>query len=524
MNDTVEVPARPAPRKAVAATRRWLFRLASVFCGLSLFGAFELFCAAADWGRADVGEDPFVGFTSIRPLFALTPAADLFHTSPARRGFFREVSFAAKKPPGEFRIFVFGGSTVQGNPFSIETSFPSYLQIALEQADPARSWKVVNCGGVSYASYRLLPVMQECLSYQPDLFVFCEGHNEFLEDVSYADVRQTPVVVQQGYSLLSRLRSFRLLQQAVHRRPLSPASGATPIGTTGKPLLPGEVNTLLDHDGGLDAYHRDDQHAAVVRQHFRSNLQRMIDMCQSHAIPLLTVLPPSNLSDCPPFKSEYSAATTDDNRSTIHALLKEARDVSPRDVRQAISIVQQATDIDRRYAFSWYELGQLQLSAGDNSAADDSFRRARDEDVCPLRITTPLETALQEAAETNHVPLINAHELLRSRCPHGIIGKNVLVDHVHPSFRGHEDIAVAIADWMLAAGLLTSTNVDWKLAAQRECRTQLQSLDDLYFLRGRRALESLKLWAAGRSGGPPLILPQKHNEPTKSVTSQAPTD
>ena len=124
---------------------------------------------------------------------------------------------------------------------------------------------------------------------------------------------------------------------------------------------------------------------------------------------------------------------------------------------------------------------------------------------CPLRITTPLETALQEAAETNHVPLINAHELLRSRCPHAIIGKNVLVDHVHPSFRGHEDIAVAIADWMLAAGLLTSTNVDWKLAAQRECRTQLQSLDDLYFLRGRRALESLKLWAAGRSGGPPLM-------------------
>lgn len=505
MIDTVEVPSRPAARKPVTATRRWLFRLASVFCGLSLIGAFELFCAAADWGRADVDEDPFVGFTSIRPLFELTPTGDLYQTSPARRRFFREVSFAAKKPSTEFRIFVFGGSTVQGNPFSIETSFPAYLQIALEQADPSRSWKVVNCGGVSYASYRLLPVMQECLSYQPDLFVFCEGHNEFLEDVSYADVRQTPVVFQQGYSLLSRLRSFRLMQQAVHRPPLSAASETSPIGKPGKPLLQREVDTLLDHDGGLDAYHRDDQHAETVHQHFRSNLQRMIDMCRSQAVPLLTILPPSNLSDCPPFKSEYSATTPDVARATIQAMLKEAREVSLRDLRQAISIVQQATVNDPGFAFSWYELGQLQLSAGDTSAANDSFRRARDEDICPLRITTPLETALQEASATNHVPLIDAHELLRSRCPQAIIGENVLVDHVHPSFRGHEDIAVAIADWMLATGLLTSANADWKLAMQRECRTQLQSLDDLYFLRGRRALENLKLWAAGRSGGPPLM-------------------
>ena len=493
-------------RKRKMTARRWLFRLASVFCGLSLFAAFELFCRAADWGRAETVQDPFVEFTSIRPLFELTAEGRTYHTSPARRGFFREVSFAAKKPPGEFRVFVFGGSTVQGNPFSIETSFPTYLQIALEHADPDHSWKVVNCGGVSYASYRLLPVLQECQSYQPDLFLFCEGHNEFLEDVSFADVRQTSTVVQKGYSLLSKLRSFRLLQRTVHGPSPVLASAAVPAPDSRKPLLSGEVDTLLDHDGGLDAYHRDDQHAETVHQHFRSNLQRMIDLCQSQAVPLLLILPPSNLSDCPPFKSEYSAATTEDDRTRIRSLLKKAREVSLRDVRQAICIVQQVTAIDPRYAFSWYELGQQQLSVGDNVAADASFRRARDEDVCPLRITTPLETALLETAETNYVPLINAHELLRSRCAQGIIGENVLVDHVHPSFRGHEDIAMAIADWMLAAGFVTEAKPDWQAATQLECRTQLQSLDDLYFLRGRRALENLKLWAAGRSGGPPLKL------------------
>ncbi len=508
MNEQGAANCEPVIRDFQPKRSRWFFRLATVLLGLSLFGAFELFCVAADWGRAEVGDDPFVGFTSLRPLFELTPDRRWYHTSPDRRGFFKEDSFAAIKPPTEFRIFVFGGSTVQGNPFSIETSFPTYLQISLCKADPGHQWKVVNCGGVSYASYRLLPIMQECLSYEPDLFIFCEGHNEFLEDVTYAGIRETSAVVQQGYTLLSRLRSFRLLQNSLQSQPSSflssPPSVSRDIRDTGKPLLDAEVNTLLDHDGGLAAYHRDDLHSAAVHEHFRSNLQRMADMCRAQAVPLLMVLPPSNLSDCPPFKSEHSGSTTDEQREQIQTLLRDARAVSSQDLHRAIDIVKAATAIDPRYAFSWYELGQLQLFAGDNSAAESSFCTARDEDICRLRITTPLENALRETAASNAIPLVDAQDLLRSGSSNVIVGENVLVDHVHPSFGGHEDIAIAIAKTMLSQGLLSAADSEWELAARRECDARLQALGDLYFLRGRRALENLKHWAAGRSGGPPL--------------------
>ena len=39
-------------------------------------------------------------------------------------------------------------------------------------------------------SYRLLLILEKCLQYKPDLFIVCTGHNEFLEDRSYAHLKE----------------------------------------------------------------------------------------------------------------------------------------------------------------------------------------------------------------------------------------------------------------------------------------------------------------------------------------------
>ena len=107
----------------------------------------------------------------------------------ARQGFFRPESFASHKGSREFRIFCIGESTVQGNPWGIETAFSTWLELSLRAADPSREWQVVNAGGISYASYRLSPIVAEVLQYQPDLLILCVGQNEFLEDRTYAPLR-----------------------------------------------------------------------------------------------------------------------------------------------------------------------------------------------------------------------------------------------------------------------------------------------------------------------------------------------
>ena len=166
------------PRRA----RRWSLRLAAIGLGVLPFLLGELLCIACGWGRTADYDDPFVGFQSVHPLFVLNDDGDRYEIPPSRYRFFAPDSFPETKSPDEFRVFCLGGSTVQGHPYSLETSFTSFLEIALHEADPARRWRVVNCGGISYASYRLLPILHECLQHDPDLIILCTGHNEFLED------------------------------------------------------------------------------------------------------------------------------------------------------------------------------------------------------------------------------------------------------------------------------------------------------------------------------------------------------
>src|SRR5258706_16184905 len=56
-------------------------------------------------------------------------------------------------------------------------------------SDRSRRLQGVNCGGVSYASYRLAPIVREVLNYQPDLVIVATGENEFLEDRTYHSVK-----------------------------------------------------------------------------------------------------------------------------------------------------------------------------------------------------------------------------------------------------------------------------------------------------------------------------------------------
>ncbi|MBL8814522.1 MAG: SGNH/GDSL hydrolase family protein [Planctomyces sp.] len=479
-------------------TRLIWFRLSSILIGLSFFPLLEFVCFVADIGHPSTSDDPFVGFKGIRPLFTPSEDGSLWETSRARLGFFAPQSFTASKSADEFRIFVFGGSTVQGNPFQPETSFTTFLEQALNVASPGRRWRVINCGGISYASYRLVPIMQECLQYEPDLYIFCEGHNEFLEDITYSEVRESSDAIAGVYSSLSRFRSFRLLSSLLKADSESPYQPLDP----NHPVLPMEVDALLDHQGGLEHYHRDDQHADAVVRHFQGNIERIADICSTSKVPLLILKPPCNLSDCPPFKSQYAAGISPEKQATLTSLLDEASVSLATNPEASVNLLKQAVQLDERFAFSWYHLGHALLACYRVDEAQTAFVRARDEDVCPLRMTSALERALEDAVESKDLDFIDTAELLQQHSTSPIPGDGLLVDHIHPSFEGHQLIALRIVDWMSSKSLADLQNRQWRSESERQFREHVGSLDDIYFLRGRRALRDLQGWAAGRATKP----------------------
>ena len=94
--------------------------------------------------------------------------------------------------------------------------------------------------------------------------------------------------------------------------------------------------------------------------------------------------------------------------------------------------------------------------------------------------------------------MLDADALIAERCRGGIPDDSWLVDHVHPSIRGHQVIADAIAGWLIAEGFLQpDAGYDQRRTAAYQAH--LASLDSFYFEEGRRRLEHLRDWARGRA-------------------------
>ncbi len=378
-----------------------MFRVLAVLLGLSPLLALEALCTAFDWGRPALHDDPFVGFGAVRPLFVLNEEQGRYEIPKARQTFFRSDSFAADKADDEFRIFCLGGSTVQGRPFAIETAFSRWLEISLRAADPRRTWRVVNCGGVSYASYRLVPILAEVLRYEPDLIILYTGHNEFLEARSFEHLGNRGTVLNAALETASQLRTFTLLREG-YLRARGRSSSEPPEG---RPVLPAEVEALLDYRGGLEEYRRDDAWRSGVIEQYRYNLRRMVQLADRAGVELILVNPVSNYRT-PPFKSEHGSGLSEAQRNEWESLCAKASRHLRRDhydPYRAVRLLEQASRLDPRHAGGWYNLAECYAALGKLEPARQAYLAAKEQDVCPLRILQPMnEFVLAHVPRNRH--------------------------------------------------------------------------------------------------------------------------
>lgn len=471
--------------------KRLLFRACAVALSLLPLLICEFALRAAGTGKPTDSNDPFVGFSNLHPLFVLNDQTGRYEIPTSRQVHFQPESFVAKKPAGEFRIFVLGGSTVQGRPWSIETSFTTWLELHLNAADPTRHYEVVNCGGVSYATYRLIPILQEVLHYQPDLIIFCEGHNEFLEDRSYAHVKSNGAAVNWLAQQASRLNTYNILRNAV----LHATAPADKQDDSQRPLLGPEVDARLDWKGGMEEYHRDEKWKADVITHFEHSLYQIVRIARDAHVPLVLVNPVSNLQFAP-FKSEHRADITADEQKDFDALLQQASELYETELARALYLLERAAMIDDQYAQVHYEIGNCLLELGRASDARAALLKAKGLDICPLRMLEPMKDILYRVARETRTPLVDADALIAANSRSGFPDVQWLVDHVHPTISGHQLIADALAD-MLVEQKLVRRQGDWQTAKDAAYRDHLASLDHVYFQRGKDRLRTEQGWAHG---------------------------
>jgi hypothetical protein len=470
--------------------RRILFRLAAIVIGLSPLLVLEvLFRVLGIFAHSDA-DDPFVGFASVHPLFTLDEGGERYETARDRRRFFKPVSFLARKPQDGYRIFVLGGSTVQGNPWGPQTAFPSWLELSLEAADRSRQWEVVNCGGISYASYRLVPILLETRAYEPDLYVIYSGQNEFLEDRTYRTVKETP---QWAIEAHARMTSFRTYNAA--RTAFLSLTSPKPEGE--KSRLGDEVVARLDFFQGLAQYHRDDDWKRGVVAHYEASLARMASIADAAGVPIVFMNPVVNLADTRPFKSEWRSGIERVERDRFIDRWKRANepDLDPI-VRERL--LRGLLAVDDRHAMVHFDLGAALQAQGRFPEAKAEYLRAKEEDVCPLRILEPMRDALARVADRADAPLLDAQALFESLSPNGLTGSGWLVDHVHPTIEGQKRLAGLLFDELVRQGIV-GVPAEFSMRRDALFERRMASLDAKYLRDGEAHLANLHEWTQGRS-------------------------
>lgn len=417
--------------------------------------------------------DPYVGFTSRLPLFVKDPDAadsEALVTAKNKRRFFNVQRFSARKPDGVFRIFCIGGSTTYGHPYQDSTSFCGWLRAMLPKADPTRKWEFINCGGISYASYREALLMEELARYEPDLFIVLSGHNEFLEQRTYSQIIAMPESLRGAGAILGRTRLHAALKSVIDRNRTSPAATNPPAA-----MLPAEVETLLERVVGPRAYSRDDELQAQIIAHYRFNLARMADIARSAGAQIIYITPASNLRSCSPFKSEHKPSLSESQITEWESLFQQARRAAAaQQWPEALAAIDQAARIDDRHAALHFLRGHVLLELQRLVEARAAFIRARDEDVCPLRALSPMREALKQVATEQRAPWLDLDELFERLSPARAPGDDWFLDHVHPTIEGHRQCALALIEILRQTGI-AHPGPAWTAALQTQIKADVES-------------------------------------------------
>jgi tetratricopeptide (TPR) repeat protein len=429
----VAVGARPSSGAATTAVdsaqavstsrrRRWCFRLLALLLPLFLLALLEtglriagygfptaFFLHAKDNGRAMLVDNPRFGWRFFPPAVARAP---------------RPLYFAAKKPPGTVRIFVFGESAAMGDP-EPSYGFARQLERLLQARHPDQKIEIINAAMTAINSHVTRQIAHDCQSGEADFWLIYAGNNEVIGPFGAGTIfgRQAP----------SRA-TVRLIL----------ALKTTRVGQLVAQLMrgPGEPETWE----GLEFFLRwrvpfDSPRLNPVYRSFAANLADITALGQSSGATVFLSTVPVNLRDFPPLASLHRDGLPPQQLDEWQKWFSAATNAQTAGrFSEALSDFHKAGEIDDHFAESAYQQARCELELNQSAPADADFRRARDLDTLRFRADSRVNEIIRQTAQAKRIPLIDTDA---DFARYG--GENLFYDHVHFNFTGNYRLALLFA-------------------------------------------------------------------------------
>jgi lysophospholipase L1-like esterase len=333
--------------------------------------------------------------------------------------------FLREKPSNGYRVFVLGESSVEGTPYELGT-FCDWLQLRLTAMLPGRAVEVVNTGNPGWHATEIRTLLQECLRHGPDAIVWMVGHNEMVPQ----NVQNLRNEIEHPwktavYSGVRRLRISSLLTQLGLTRP--------------------EARIVIHGQGELTARRCVGAELPLLQARFREATEGAVLDALRGETPIVLCTLPRNLRTYPPSVSVHREDFVKDpgKLQAWRLAVQKARQVldergSP---SVAVEYLTRAEKWDDTPAELHFLMGCALERIGKSEDAVARYRKALDNEGCPMRAQPWVEAAIREVAGRHRTPLVDLERVFDQSARLGLAGDELICDNVHPNLDGHERIA-----------------------------------------------------------------------------------
>lgn len=178
---------------------------------------------------------------------------------------------------------------------------------------------------------------------------------------------------------------------------------------------------------------------------YEANLRDTIKVAQAAGAKVVVSTVATNLKDCAPFASMHRKNLSQDDRKKWSALVQQGIDLdAANSPAEALKQYQAAATIDDGYAELEFRMARAAWRLRDYRTAREHFLHARDLDTLRFRADSKINDINRSVAASTRVALVDAENTLSDAAPDGLIGTDLIYEHVHMTPEGNYLLARAI--------------------------------------------------------------------------------
>ena len=325
----------------------------------------------------------------------------------------RKDLFLKVKPKNCYRIFVLGESTTAGFPYGNNLTFPRILNRRLADTFPNRQIEVVNTAMTAINSYTILDFMDEILEQKPDAILIYTGHNEFYGalGVGSTESLSSNNSLVRTYLRLQRFKTLMLLRDLI--RQVYKLFGSSSEDAYANDAMETEMSRIVKEQTipyGSSLYESG-------KETFRSNLYLILEKSKEAGVPVLISELVSNVHDQSPF----------------------------------ISLDEDTVTSARKL----FERAQVFEKNGEYIQAKETYYDAKDMDALRFRAPEYFNVIIHSLAKKFSIPVVPMKSYFEAASPNGLIGNNLMLEHLHPNIDGYFLMADAFYNIMRQKKLIS---------------------------------------------------------------------